>query len=71
MAPVICNRYIYIRYTHVNFLTEEEGSERIHAAYRNNYHRIVEVKTKWDAENLFQINKNIVTKYLQQDRRTV
>jgi FAD/FMN-containing dehydrogenase len=45
--------------TYVNFLTEEEGDERIHAAYRNNYDRLVEVKTKWDPKNLFQINKNI------------
>ena len=48
--------------TYVNFLTEEEGDERIHAAYGNNYDRLVEVKTKWDPENLFQINKNIATR---------
>jgi FAD/FMN-containing dehydrogenase len=45
--------------TYVNFLTEEEGDERIHAAYGNNYERLVEVKTKWDPGNLFQVNKNI------------
>ncbi len=31
--------------TYVNFLTEEEGEERIHAAYGENYQRLVEVKT--------------------------
>ena len=30
--------------TYVNFLTEEEGDERIHAAYGANYGRLVEVK---------------------------
>ena len=46
--------------TYVNFLTEEEGDERIHAAYGNNYERLVEVKSKWDPGNLFSMNKNIV-----------
>ncbi|HSF23619.1 MAG TPA: FAD-binding oxidoreductase [Blastocatellia bacterium] len=45
--------------TYVNFLTEEEGDERIHAAYGNNYQRLVEVKSKWDPGNLFRVNKNI------------
>jgi FAD/FMN-containing dehydrogenase len=45
--------------TYVNFLTEEEGEERIHAAYGANYQRLVEVKTKWDPQNLFRMNKNI------------
>jgi FAD/FMN-containing dehydrogenase len=45
--------------TYINFLTEEEGEERIHAAYGKNYNRLVEVKTKWDPRNLFQMNKNI------------
>ncbi len=30
--------------TYVNFLTEEEGDERIHAAYGNNYDRLVETQ---------------------------
>jgi FAD/FMN-containing dehydrogenase len=46
--------------TYINFLTEEEGDERIHAAYGNNYERLVEVKSKWDPGNLFCMNKNIV-----------
>lgn len=45
--------------TYVNFLTEEEGDERVHAAYGKNYDRLVDVKTKWDRENLFRTNKNI------------
>jgi FAD/FMN-containing dehydrogenase len=44
--------------TYVNFLTEE-GDERIHAAYRDNYRRLVEIKRRWDPDNVFRINKNI------------
>ena len=46
--------------TYINFLTEEEGDERIHAAYGNNYERLVETKSKWDPGNLFCMNKNIL-----------
>lgn len=46
--------------TYVNFLTEEESDDRIQAAYRKNYGRLVEVKSKWDPGNLFRVNKNIV-----------
>jgi len=45
--------------TYINFLTEEEVDNRIRAAYRKNYERLVEVKTKWDPNNLFRLNKNI------------
>jgi FAD/FMN-containing dehydrogenase len=45
--------------TYVNFLTEEEGDERIRAAYGKNYGRLVDVKTAWDPGNLFSANKNI------------
>ncbi len=45
--------------TYMNFLTEEETDDRIHAAYRKNYERLVEIKTKWDPANLFRMNKNI------------
>ena len=47
--------------TYVNFLTEEEGGERIRAAYGGNFDRLVEVKAKWDPKNLFRMNKNIPT----------
>lgn len=50
--------------TYINFLTEEEGVERIQAAYGNNYERLVEVKTKWDPGNMFRFNKNILPKVL-------
>jgi FAD/FMN-containing dehydrogenase len=45
--------------TYINFLTEEEGVDRIADAYGANGERLVEIKTKWDPENLFRMNKNI------------
>ncbi|HYK82266.1 MAG TPA: FAD-binding oxidoreductase [Gemmatimonadales bacterium] len=45
--------------TYINFLTEDETEERIHAAYGKNYERLVAVKTAWDEANLFRMNKNI------------
>ena len=44
----------------VNFLTEEEGDARVRAAYGDaNFDRLVELKDKWDPENLFRVNQNI------------
>jgi FAD/FMN-containing dehydrogenase len=45
--------------TYINFLTEEESGDRIHAAYGSNYDRLAELKGKWDPGNLFRQNKNI------------
>lgn len=45
--------------TYINFQTEDEGEERIRAAYGANFARLVEVKRRWDPENLFRANKNI------------
>ena len=45
--------------TYINFQTEDEGAERIHAAYGQNYARLAQVKRRWDPENLFRMNKNI------------
>lgn len=46
--------------TYINFLTEEEGDERVRAAYGTNYQRLVGAKTKWDPRNLLRMNKNIL-----------
>jgi hypothetical protein len=45
--------------TYVNFLNQEEGDERIRAAYGRNYERLVEIKSRWDPENVFRANKNV------------
>ncbi len=43
---------------YVNFMTEEEQS-RVEAAYGDNYRRLVELKKKYDPQNLFRVNQNI------------
>ena len=37
----------------------EEGDERVKATYRGNYDRLVEVKNRYDPDNLFRRNQNI------------
>lgn len=44
---------------YINFQTADEGDDRIQAVYGANYDRIVQVKTDWDPDNVFQMNKNI------------
>jgi FAD/FMN-containing dehydrogenase len=46
--------------TYINFLTEEEGDERIRAAFGGNYERLVNIKKKYDPDNMFRTNKNIL-----------
>ena len=43
---------------YVNMMMEE-GDERIRASYRGNYDRLVQVKRKYDPDNLFRVNQNI------------
>jgi FAD/FMN-containing dehydrogenase len=43
---------------YVNFMMDE-GRERVHATYRDNYARLAEVKKKYDPVNLFRVNQNI------------
>jgi FAD/FMN-containing dehydrogenase len=46
--------------TYVNFLTRDEGDDRVRAAYGPAiYDRLIEVKTKYDPGNLFRSNQNI------------
>jgi FAD/FMN-containing dehydrogenase len=44
---------------YVNFLTEDDGQDRVAASYRGNYGRLAEIKKKYDPENLFHLNQNI------------
>ena len=45
---------------YINFLTEDEGPERIEAALGKGFARLAQVKAKWDPENVFRTNRNIV-----------
>jgi FAD/FMN-containing dehydrogenase len=48
------------RSAYVNYLADDEtGDERIRAAYGPNYDRLVEVKRRWDPDNVFRLNQNI------------
>jgi len=44
---------------YINFQTEEEGEDRVRAAYGSNFERLARVKQSVDPENLFRVNRNI------------
>lgn len=44
---------------YINFETADEGADRVEAAYGENMKRLVEIKSKYDPENLFRTNRNI------------
>ncbi len=43
---------------YVNMMMDE-GQERVAAAYRDNYARLMQVKKRYDPDNFFRINQNI------------
>ncbi len=43
---------------YINFMMDE-GEDRIKATYGENYKKLVEIKTKYDPQNLFRVNQNI------------
>ena len=43
---------------YVNYLGDDEG-DRIDEAYGGNLARLVEIKRRWDPDNLFRVNQNI------------
>ena len=43
---------------YINFMAEDD-QERIRTNYKGNYDRLVEVKRKYDPDNLFHLNQNI------------
>jgi hypothetical protein len=44
---------------YINFQTEDEGQSRIEAALGNRFQRLAVIKSKWDPDNIFRINRNI------------
>ena len=45
---------------YVNFLSDDDGEDRVRAAYgAAKFERLVQLKRKYDPQNLFQMNKNI------------
>jgi FAD/FMN-containing dehydrogenase len=45
--------------TYVNFLTQDEGPERVKAALGKGMRRLAEIKAKWDPRNVFRTNRNV------------
>jgi len=48
---------------YVNFMTEDEV-DRVISAYGSNYERLVQLKQKYDPDNLFHLNQNIKPKLM-------
>jgi Berberine and berberine like len=46
---------------YVNMMMDE-GRERVHASYRDNYDRLARIKANYDPSNLFRVNQNIEPK---------
>ena len=44
----------------LNYLGDDQADDAIRAAYGPNYDRLVEVKRKYDPDNVFHLNHNIV-----------
>ena len=44
---------------YINFMMEE-GQDRIRASYRDNYDRLARVKRRYDPDNFFHVNQNIL-----------
>lgn len=44
---------------YVNFQLQDDGDDRLQAAYRTNFARLQKVKSTYDPHNLFRVNRNI------------
>ncbi len=44
---------------YLNFIMDE-GQERIRASYKDNYERLTKIKQKYDPDNFFRVNQNIM-----------
>jgi FAD/FMN-containing dehydrogenase len=45
--------------SYINFQTDDEDESRIRDTYRHNLDRLIEIKRRYDPQNLFRVNRNI------------
>ena len=45
---------------YVNFMMDDEANGRVQATYGPNYKRLAAIKAKYDPDNIFRVNQNIV-----------
>jgi FAD/FMN-containing dehydrogenase len=45
---------------YVNFMMDDEAPGRVQATYGENYKRLAAVKAKYDPQNLFRVNQNVL-----------
>ena len=45
---------------YVNFMMDDEAEGRVQATYGDNYKRLASIKAKYDPDNMFRVNQNIV-----------
>jgi FAD/FMN-containing dehydrogenase len=45
---------------YVNFMMDDEASDRVQVTYGDNYARLAQVKKQYDPRNLFRVNQNIL-----------
>jgi len=49
----------FARRRYVNYLGDDEAPDAVQSAYGPNYTRLVEIKRRYDPDNLFRLNQNI------------
>jgi hypothetical protein len=45
---------------YINFMMDDVGQKRVEDSYRGNYSRLAKIKAKYDPNNFFRVNQNIV-----------